>query len=318
MITSHPIKDQVTVAVCCYNAAHYLPNLIEKLIAQDCPIPFEVLIINNNSTDNTQELLERITAINATPIRYVNEFEQGIAFARNRAIEESLSSRYLAFIDADELPEKAWLQAAINVLLDDETDCVGGKISISLSSRPKWLSDDLLPFYGEVNYSNQRFRILDRSTPIWSGNIAYNMRIFHQGLRFDTRYNRKGNELGGGEDSMMFRYLLQNHFTLMYEPGMEILHLIPDEKIKRGYFLKIHYLAGKKSSFYGMDFDGKKIFGVPGFLFLQLFKKIYQVLHLRLVKPYAYMREAMNLTYQLGMIVGHYQKHAIKNSANKL
>lgn len=308
MNTSYPIKDQVTVAVCCYNAAHYLPNLIEELSLQNCSIPFEVLIINNNSIDNTQELIERLAAVNPFTIRHVNEFEQGIVFARNRAIEESLTSRYLAFIDSDEVPRKGWLQAAINILRDDEIDCVGGKISISLSSRPKWLSDDLLPFYGEVNYSNQRFLIRELSTPIWSGNIAYNMRIFHQGLRFDARYNRKGNALGGGEDNMMFRYLLQNNFTLMYEPRMEILHLIPDEKIKRRYFLKIHYIAGEKSSLYEMDFDGKKIFGVPRYMFLQLFRKAYQVLLFCLVKPYAYMREAMNWTYQLGMIIGCYKK----------
>ncbi len=308
MNTSYTIKDQITVAVCCFNAAHYLPNLIEKLSIQECSIPFEVLIINNNSNDNTQEVIARLVEVHNVTLRLVNEFEQGIAFARNRAIQESLSSRYLAFIDADELPRKFWLQAAINVLIDDEIDCVGGKISVSISSRPKWLSDDLLPFYGEVNYSDQRFKIYELSTPIWSGNIAYNMRIFLQGLRFDTRYNRKGNALGGGEDSMMFRYLLQNNFKLIYEPRMEILHLIPDAKIKRSYFLKIHYLAGQKSGLYDMDYNGKKIFGIPRFMFLQLCKKPYQVVLFCLVKPYAYMREAMNWTYLMGMIVGCYKK----------
>jgi hypothetical protein len=57
-----------------------------------------------------------------------------------------------------------------------------------------------------------------------------------------------------------------------------------------------------------MDFDGKKIFGVPRYMFLQLLKKSYQVLLFCLVKPYAYMREAMNWTYQLGMIIGCYKK----------
>lgn len=311
MNASLPIKDQITVAVCCYNAASYLPNLIEKLINQDCPIPFEVLVINNNSTDNTEELISHFATTSTIPIRHVSESEQGIAYARNRAIEESLSSRYLAFIDADELPEKTWLQAAVRSLRDDSVDCVGGRISIALPHRPAWLSDDLLPFYGAVNHSNQAFRITDGSTPIWSGNIAYNTRIFQQGLRFDTRYNRKGKGIGGGEDEIMFRYLLQQHRTLVYEPEMEIVHLIPDEKIKRGYFLKLHYLAGKKNGLYEANPDGKKIFGIPGFMFAQLFKKTYQVLYLRFVKPYAYMREAMNLTYHLGMMIGLYKENSL-------
>ena len=306
MNSSPQVKNQITVAVCSYNSAHYLPTLIEKLLTQDCPIPFEVLIIDNNSTDDTHKLVSHFAATSNTPIRYVNEFEQGIAFARNRAIEESLSSRYLAFIDADEIPEKAWLQAAVRNLSDETIDCVGGKISISLPFRPAWLSDDLLPFYGEVNHSNQSFRIVDSLTPIWSGNIAYNTRIFQQGLRFDTRYNRKGKGIGGGEDGIMFHYFLQNHLTLVYEPEMEILHLIPDEKIKRRYFLKLHYLAGKKAGLYEMNPDGKNIFGIPGYMFLQLFKKTYQALYIRIVKPSTYMREAMNLTYHLGMMIGLY------------
>lgn len=304
MNSSPLVKNQITVAVCSYNAAEYLPNLLEKLITQDCSIPFEVLIVDNNSTDNTQALVSDFARSSLISIRYVSEFEQGIAFARNRAIEESLSSRYLAFIDADEIPEKNWLQAAVRSLSDEAIDCVGGKISVALPYRPTWLSDDLLPFYGEVSHSNQAFRIIDSSTPIWSGNIAYNTRIFQQGLRFDTRYNRKGKGIGGGEDGIMFHYFLQHHLTLVYEPEMEILHLIPDEKIKRGYFLKLHYIAGKKTGLYEMNPDGKKIFGIPGFMFVQLFKKTYQVLYLRFVKPYGYMRETMNLSYQLGMMMG--------------
>ncbi len=308
MMASYPIKDQITVAICCYNAVHYLPNLLQKLMAQKCDFPFEILIINNNSTDNIQEFIDSITITNNNLIRYVIEFNQGIAYARNRAIEESLTSRYLAFIDADEIPESLWLQSAINVLGDDKVDCVGGKISISLDTRPKWLSDDLLPFYGEVNYSDHKFTIIDRSTPIWSGNIAYNTRIFQQGLRFDIRYNRKGKGVGGGEDGLMFHFFLQHHFSLVYEPEMEILHLIPEEKIKRGYFLKLHYSAGKKAGLYERDFDSKLIFGIPRFMFLQLCKKTCQVLYIRLVNPCAYMRETMNWTYQLGMMVGYLKK----------
>jgi len=219
----HP-RNQITVAVCCFNAAHYLPDLLEKLISQNCTIPFEVLIVDNNSTDNTELLIADCVAKNELSIRYVKEHQQGIAYARNRAIEESLYSQYLAFIDADELPKESWLQTAVSTLSKQDVDCVGGKISVLLPYRPSWLSNDLLPFYGEVNHSMTSFRITDRSTPIWTGNIAYNTRIFQQGLRFDTRYNRKGKGIGGGEDVIMFNYFLQNNLTIIYNPYMEILH----------------------------------------------------------------------------------------------
>ena len=299
-------KNTITVAVCSFNSAHYLPVLLEKLISQECSIPFEILIIDNNSTDNTADLVKQFSETSSTPIRYVNESEQGIPYARNRAITESLSSHYLAFIDADEIPEQTWLQAAVSVLMDQSVDSVGGKIAIALPIRPAWLSDDLLPFYGEVNHSNKTLQIVDASTPIWSGNIAYNTRIFQQGLRFDIRYNRKGKGIGGGSDGIMFNYFLQHHYNLVYEPKMAIQHLIPDEKITRGYFLKLHFIAGRKAGLYEIKPEGKKIVGIPRFMFFQLLKKIQHVSVLFALKRQPYMREAMNIAYQAGMIAGLY------------
>ncbi|MCQ8180764.1 glycosyltransferase family 2 protein [Methylomonas sp. SURF-1] len=296
-------NNEITVAICSYNAAHYLPKLLEALVTQNCPIPFNILIVDNNSTDNTRALVADFAAASRIPVRYVHEPEQGIVFARNRAINESLAGRYIAFIDADELPEEKWLQSAVLSLSNDEVDCVGGRINVSLSSRPHWLSDDLLPFYGQLEHGPHPFRIIDESKPIWSGNVAYNMRLFRSGLlRFDNRYNRKGEGIGGGSDAVMFQQLLKNNCHLMYEPNMSILHLIPESKIKRSYFLKLHFIAGKKSGLYKANPGGKRIFGIPGFMFLQLFKKFFRVIVLYFEQPHAYMREAMNLTYHLGMM----------------
>jgi glycosyltransferase involved in cell wall biosynthesis len=299
--------DKITVAVCSYNAALYLPDLLNELILQFCSIPFEILIVDNNSTDGTRDLIDKYAKSSSIPIRYVNEPEQGIPFARNRAIEESLPNRYLAFIDSDELPSPSWLQGAVDTLADDRIDCVGGKISIHLPTRPKWLSDDLLPFYGEVDHHELAFDIKDRSTPIWSGNIAYNTRIFHEGLRFDTRYNRKGKGIGGGSDGIMFRHFIERGYRLRYEPKMAIRHLIPDEKINRRYFLKLHFIAGKKSGMYEKNLSGRKIAGIPGYLFKQLLAKFLYLSRLYLTAPNSYMREAMNFSYQLGLMTGLYQ-----------
>jgi glycosyltransferase involved in cell wall biosynthesis len=300
------VANKIVVAICSYNAEKLLPKLLNSLIDQDCPIPFSVLIVDNNSTDNTRELANTFAQNLKVPFKYVNEYKQGIAFARNRAIEESLSYKYLAFIDTDELPYKNWLKTAVRSLIDKKVDCVGGKITISLPHRPNWLSDDLLSFYGELNHSKHPFNIYDKSTPVWSGNIAYNTSIFQDRLRFDVRYNRKGKGIGGGEDEIMFQYLLQNNHTIAYEPEMEVLHLITGEKVKRLYFLKLHYLAGKNTGLYAINPAEKKILGVPRFMYMQLLMHIYQSIYLYFLDPRIFMRKAMTLTHQIGMMVGAY------------
>ena len=68
----------MTVAICTYNGAAQLPGLIAALRRQTCPVPFEILIVDNNSTDNTAEVVARLADQPGAPLRRVVETEQGI------------------------------------------------------------------------------------------------------------------------------------------------------------------------------------------------------------------------------------------------
>ena len=95
---------KLTIAVCTYNRAHNLPNLVAKLRKQACPMSYDILFIVNNSTDNTVKVLEELARQSGPKLQFINEPKQGIAYARNRAITECMDSDYMLFIDDDELP----------------------------------------------------------------------------------------------------------------------------------------------------------------------------------------------------------------------
>lgn len=304
-MNTRSVKDnRMTVAVCSYNAADHLETLIRRLEALDCPIPYEILIVDNNSTDETADLVDNFRKNSKIPIRYVLEKQQGIPLARNRAIDESLPNAFLAFIDSDELPESQWLSSACRALEHHHADCVGGEIRLHLPERPRWLSDSLLPFLGKVDHGDVPVRVADRTTPVWSGNVAYRTALFRDGLRFDTRYNRKGAGIGGGSDGIMFRELLERGCHVRYEPEMCITHLIPESKLRRSYFLKLHFIAGKKMGMYEMDWDGATLFEIPRFMYLQLCKKVLSVLKLLITGNNEYLREAMNAANLYGIMKG--------------
>ncbi len=301
---------KLTVAICSYNRAERLPELIQALRAQPCPISFKILVIDNNSTDSTQSVIAELSTKEGAPLDSVIEKQQGIPFARNRAIAECLTDDFLLFIDDDELPSARMLEAAVYSLETEGAECVGGKISINFDSypRPNWLSDDLLPFYGEINYGTEPFWITDRSTPIWSGIVAYRMTLFRNNpkLRFDSRYNRKGKGIGGGEDGIMFQQLLQQKVKMRYQPDMAVDHFIEDWKIRRSYFLKLHFIAGRKYGQFQMEDYARTIFGVPPFMLPQLFKKIGKTLGMFLRGQPGVLREAMNASHALGSIWGKF------------
>src|SRR4030067_3613600 len=148
--------SRLTVAICSYNRAYRLHNLVTALRAQKCPVPFEILIVDNNCTDNTQQVVQKLSKLNGVPLRYIKERQQGIVYARNRAIEETKNSTYLAYIDDDEFPLENWLKAAVDALEREGADCVGGGIRISLpfTKRIPLLKEELLGFLGAVNYSS--------------------------------------------------------------------------------------------------------------------------------------------------------------------
>ena len=301
--------QRLTVAICTYNRGELLPPLIAALRRQHCPIPFDILVVDNNSSDSTQAILRQLASEQGVPLRYVREASQGITFARNRAIDECLDAEYMAFIDDDEIPDEGWLEAMCSGLCQDEADCVGGRIIVDLSGfpRPKWLSDELLGFLGELDYGGMALWIRDLSTPIWSGNVAYRMSLFKgSDLRFDARYNRAGTGVGGGEDAIMFRALIARGARIRYRPDMAIRHRVEPAKLRRRYFLRLHFLAGRKSGQYGPMTYQRTVLGVPPFMVMQVLRHVIKTLGMILTRKPAALRQAMNAAHASGLVFGRF------------
>lgn len=256
----------LTIAICSYNRASQIASLVRALRELACPIPCEILVVNNNSSDNTLEVLARLASETGFPLRYVTESTQGIVHARNRAIEECLHSEYLLFMDDDELPFPTQLTATVDTLMNEGADCAGGKYILKfLAPVPRWLTEKLHPHLGKLDHGDQAFWIKDKNTPLWTGNIAFNMNIFRDDptLRFDSRFNRIGEQMGGGEDITLFRRLLTEGKKIRYRPDMAIHHLIGENRLQKSYFLKIAWGSGYRAGKYMPDLENRTILRIP-------------------------------------------------------
>jgi glycosyltransferase involved in cell wall biosynthesis len=295
------------VAICTYNRADRLPALIGALRKEPCPVPFRLLVIDNNSHDHTQDILQALAEEPGAPLRFVTEREQGISSARNRAIGEAMGADYLVYIDDDELPVAGFLAAAYEGL--QKAACVGGRIAVDLPQpRPKWLEDNLMGFLGELDHGPEPFDVRDETTPLWSGNIGYRMEVFRNepSLRFDARYSRKGEGIGGGEDGIMFREFLERGIPLRYCPGMAVRHVVEPSKIQRSYFIKLHYGAGFQFGRWEAETRSRSICGVPWFRFKLFFSQLGRAVHMGCLGARGGLRQAMNVAYELGIIAGCY------------
>lgn len=310
----------LTVAFCTYKRADRLEKLVGALRSLSCPVPFEILAVNNNSPDNTLAVLSELQNQPGATLRIVTETEPGIVPARNRALAEAQESDYLVFIDDDELPHPGLLDAAYDALATEGADCTGGRVIIDFAphGRPKWLGDELLGFLAAIDHGDKAFWITSEATPIWTSNIAYRMSYLHEhSLRFDTRYNRKGESAGdngGGEDVVMLRRLLSLGARIRYRPDMAVDHGVEPWRLKMGYFLRLHYLSGVREGMHELPDYPNKMFGVPPFLLMQAMRQSLKAISMAALKRNGALRQGMNATHAFGHIRGVLNRKASAGS----
>jgi glycosyltransferase involved in cell wall biosynthesis len=300
---------KLTFAFCTYNRADRLEKLVAAMRAQTCPVPFEILAINNNSTDNTAEVLAQLAQLSGPTLRWVTEPVQGIVAARNRGIAEALDSDILVYIDDDEIPLPGLIEAAADAILNEGAECVGGRVEMDFSTipRPAWLEDNLLGFLAAVDHGPDAFWIQDTSTPIWTANVGYDVRLFRNDgeLRFDKRFDRVGNVVGGGSDAIMFRTLLERKARIRYRPEMTVLHDVEAWRLTRSYFLKLHYRGGLRQGQHRLPTYPKTFLGQPPFLVRQFAAHCVKALWMHARGEPGALRQSMNAFHTLGCIVGY-------------
>lgn len=138
---------KISVIICTYNREKFLPGALNSLAHQTLnPDDYEIIIINNNSTDSTELISKNFVDENPLlNIKYFIETQKGLSAARNRGIKES-SAELIVFIDDDAEVTENYLQTAIDFFdRFSDIDSMGGKIIpiYENDKEPEWLSEYL-------------------------------------------------------------------------------------------------------------------------------------------------------------------------------
>jgi glycosyltransferase involved in cell wall biosynthesis len=243
--------SQLTVAICTYNGESRLSEVLECLLAQTQVdhVSWDVLVVDNNSSDGTVRVVQHYQSIwpSGCPLRYVFESVQGLAAARQRAIEAA-TSQWVGFLDDDNLPSPHWVAAAI--AFSHKTSKLGAYSGII---HPK-LDVPAPPYFEQiksllaVNHPGDEAFCYNRAAkprrvPAGAGCVVRKHawlesvppQLFCQG----RSEKRSKTIVGCGEDTEAFYHLQNAGWELWHNPAMEIEHHLETRRLEPKYLLKL-------------------------------------------------------------------------------
>ena len=255
----------VTVVICTYNRSHMLRRALASLESLTAsPREWEVVVVDNNSRDDTARVVAEFEARRLVPLRGVVEPVQGLSHARNAGIRAARGD-VIAFMDDDAAAASEWLVALIECFETFGCLGVGGRIlPLWDCPTPWWMARGgaypLLAVLGEFDHGGEPKRL--RIAP-FGGNMAFRRAAFEKYGLFRVDLGRSSRGLMGCEDTEFGRRLLRAGETIMYAPRAVVYHLVESERLRKGYFLSWYFHYGRALVLLDPPVDGARHFGVP-------------------------------------------------------
>src|SRR6267142_1463435 len=263
----------LTVIICTWNRAKSLAVVLKSLEVSIVPdgLEWEVLIVDNNSKDDTRAVCESFIAGNPGRFRYLFHGTQGKTNALNAGIREA-SSEILALTDDDLTVGPHWLAEIYDAFQKYDCAAVGGKIvPVWNCQKPSWIAFDAPyrhPAYGGIVNVDKGDSAIKLTATAIGANMGLRKSIFEKYGPYRTDLNRIS-DLLGGEDTEYCRRLMHAGERLMYAPKALVYHPVEEYRTTRKYFRSFAFHYGRWSiRIDGVSEGAKCYFGVPRYLFL--------------------------------------------------
>jgi glycosyltransferase involved in cell wall biosynthesis len=243
----------VSVVIPTFNRAPLLDQTLASLaaIGRSAPASWDVIVVDNNSSDDTAALVRCRSGSFPVPLRYVFEGAQGRSNALNAGIAASDAS-VLVFIDDDVVVGDNWLAEAVTPLLDPagEVDYTGGPVRpIWEAPRPRWLSATRAELWGTIailDYGRHPFVFEERQRVPLGANMAVRRTLLDRVGGFSPRLGRSaGAQILGQEVPEFLARARAVGARGRYVPGMAVRHHVPAGRLTKTYFRRWWFGKGR-------------------------------------------------------------------------
>jgi GT2 family glycosyltransferase len=233
-------QPDISIVVCTRNRASLLHGALASLydLAADDEFTYEIVVVDNGSTDDTPRVIAEAATQAKHPLRGVVEDEPGIVAARNRGIRES-DGRWIAFFDDDQIADWHWLAELYRGAMERHCRVVGGAVQVALPADcQRELSPTVRMLLGEPLGGDLPQRYGGRLTP-GCGNLLIERSVFDEVGLFEQAID------GRGEDTDLFERIQRSSIDAWYLPTAIVHHLTPAERLEHQYLMDLSTRMGR-------------------------------------------------------------------------
>jgi glycosyltransferase involved in cell wall biosynthesis len=208
----------VSVIVCTHNRAHRLEQTLTSLQQMTVPVdvPWELVIVDNNSSADTQEIIDTFSSKSSLNVKYVFERHQGVSRARNTGLHAS-SGNIIAFTDDDCIVDRQWMGTISKEFQSDESIAgIGGRVLLyNKMDRPVSI---------RVQEQREELSSIYRLLKLFIGcNMAFVRPLFDEVGIFDTDFGA-GARFASSEDLDFLYRAYKKRFKVIYSPDVLVYH----------------------------------------------------------------------------------------------
>jgi glycosyltransferase involved in cell wall biosynthesis len=235
---------KVSVILCCYNSATRIESTLKALAAQKADFPWELILVDNRSTDNTADLSRQIWSSyqSAIELMIVQENTPGLSAARKKGIETA-AGELLLFCDDDNQLATDYIQQAAGIM--DEDPEIGALCGfnqlVSAIPLPEIVEKNKVAY--ACGHEGMESSYLDERTVPWGAGLVVRSDFMKQLLshNFESLLSdRSGKELSSGGDTEYCYIIRLSGFKWKYDTRLFLKHSIPEERLNHEYLKRLY------------------------------------------------------------------------------
>jgi glycosyltransferase involved in cell wall biosynthesis len=221
-----------------YNRSELLKRTLDSLLKARVPegLSVRITVVDNNSKDDTRQVVEDYVKRFGDRLNYVFEGKQGRSCALNAGIAAT-DGDLIGMIDDDEEIDETWYARVHSAFGEDEVDFIGGPYKPRWGgAQPVWLPKDYPAVIGWIEGGDE-IRVYGENYDgvLMGGNAVVTRSMLEKVGPYSTSLGRKGKRLLSVEDEDMTERLLAAGAHGVYLPDLVIYHYIPPERLTKSY-----------------------------------------------------------------------------------